>query len=812
MKRAVARVVCAFVLVVATLVAIVAGPTGPASAAPTVIVVNTTSDAPDSNFSDGICRTSSGECSLRAAILTANVRAGDDRIEFDIPGSGTKTIQVSGSLPDVYDPSGRLTIDGYTQGDARPNTAADGSNARIRVQLRGSGSYGIRLTSAENTIRGLSIAGFTFNIAIHFEQADGNLIIGNFIGPDANGNQVNGSSAGVHIWLGPDWNRIGTPALADRNVVSGNGSRGFLIEQGNTSRNTVQNNVIGLNPSLTNRLSQRDGLDIQWGTWGNLVGGENPGEGNLISGNQLTGFGNWGGVDLSHSAESNLIIGNYIGTLADGNSATTFSRNANGILMKDNAQNNYVANNVIANSQWHGIQSRHNFTGPSSWVNNRIGVGINGASLPNAGINVRVNGHDDIYYGNIVGNGTQGGFVVIDETFNDGNTNFPPEQTLGNRIRYSTFYGNAGPQIDISPNYGQLNNDDNGDGDDGPHGLLNRPVFTGAGAGQIYGTACAGCEVEIYLSGAKTADGSIDIGSSAIQGAAWMATAVANGNGRWSLADSRMQVGKRVWAIAIDPAGNTSEWTAGGINIPSTPYGILGNPAPGLGQVAAPARPALPGPYVSQLPAEFTCSQSGGSLTWVDAGASAYYVFAVTNGVEQYLGGHSTTSLTVPDADSYRVEHWKFGGATNASCDFTSGGAVFSCSVSGGTLSWGNVGAAEYYVFATSGGVERYLGGHQSTNLNVQAADSYRVEHWAGNGATNANCAGAGAVVFDCSVAGGTLSWADVGAAEYYVFATTGGAEQYLGGHVGTSLSVAAADSYRVEHWVSGSVTNAVCG
>ncbi|MGH1493349.1 MAG: SdrD B-like domain-containing protein [Acidimicrobiales bacterium] len=668
MTRSLIRVAGAFLMMASSLAVVLGGTVSPVSAATNVIVVNSTSDRNDNDSSDDICRTDNGDCTLRAAIVTANARRGDDRIEFDIAGSGTKTIQVSSSLPDIYDATGRLTIDGYTQGDAQPNTAQTGSNARIRVQLQGNGSYGLRITSAENTVRGLAISGFDYNIAIYYEQADGNVIVGNFIGPDANGNQVNGSRAGVHIWLGPDWNRIGGPALADRNVISGNDLRGLLIEQGSTSRNTVQNNVIGLNPSLTDRLSQRDGLDIQWGTWGNLIGGENPGEGNLISGNLQSSYGNWGGIDLSHSSQNNLILGNFIGTLGDGNSVASYTQNSNGILMKDNAQKNYIADNVIVNSRWDGIQNRHNFTGPSSWVNNRIGVGANGARLPNARYNVRLNGHGDIYYDNIIAYGAEGGVVVLDETFNDGNTNFPPEQTLGNQVRYSTFYGNAGPQIDIEP-LGRLNNDDAGDGDDGAHRLLNRPVFTGAGQGEIYGRACAGCQVEVYLSGSINPDGTIDTNGSYTGAATWMATAVANSNGRFSMADDRMQVGKRVWAIAIDPEGNTSEWTAGGISIPSTPYGIEGNPVPGLGKVPAPDRPALPGPYESQLPGEFVCSHSSGSLTWSDTGADLYYVFAITDGGEQYLGGHPGTSLGVPNADSYRVEHFKFGYAIVATCD-----------------------------------------------------------------------------------------------------------------------------------------------
>ena len=44
-----------------------------------------------------------------------------------------------------------------------------------------------------------------------------------------------------------------------------------------------------------------------------------------------------------------------------------------------------------------------------------------------------------------------------------------------------------------------------------------------------------------------------------------------------------------------------------------------------------------------------------------------YYVFAVTNDVRTYLGGHTGTSLTVAPADSYRVEHW-IAGETVANC------------------------------------------------------------------------------------------------------------------------------------------------
>jgi hypothetical protein len=471
------------------------------------------------------------------------------------------------------------------------------------------------------------------------------------------------------------------------------------------------------------------------------------------------------------------------------------------VLIKDNAETNFVEGNVIANTDGEAIWQRDNYNDPNFFVNNRIGVGSEGAALPN-GLGVRVNGHDDIFHGNIVANTDDVGFLIVNLWANSAHVNFPAERTLGNQLTQNTFYNNDG-DIDISSS-GAYNGQS-------PHLNLDAPTITGIGNGQINGEApCDNCTVEVYVSGNVRNNGTINTGSGNVGvGAGYIGRTTSNGSGVYSLAHGNIDVGRTVSVLAIDADGNTSEMETR--VVPANPTGLIANPSSSLDPLPAPERPDLPSGYVSELPAEFTCSQADGTLTWVDADAGTYYVFAVTGGAEQYLGGHSGTSLVVPDADSYRVEHWAFSGPTNASCTFTSGGAVFSCAADGGTLTWGNAGASEYYVFATTGGVEQYLGGHTSTSLPVAAADSYRVEHWAGNGATNAVCEGAGVAAFACSAAGGTLSWGDAGASEYYVFATSGGVERYLGGHAGTSLNVQPADSYRVEHWQSGAQAAAVC-
>ncbi|MFJ5556827.1 CSLREA domain-containing protein [Streptomyces sp. NPDC093250] len=64
----------------ATVLAITAPLAATAAAAPAAdraeFVVDTTSDAVDADPSDGRCRTASGACSLRAAVMAANARPG----------------------------------------------------------------------------------------------------------------------------------------------------------------------------------------------------------------------------------------------------------------------------------------------------------------------------------------------------------------------------------------------------------------------------------------------------------------------------------------------------------------------------------------------------------------------------------------------------------------------------------------------------------------------------------------------------------------------------------------------------------------
>src|SRR3954470_4543921 len=130
----------------------------------------------------------SAENSLYEAIRAANALPGADTIRFAIPGTPDQvhTIVLSTPLPDITDP---LTINGYSQPGATPNTDANGSNARIRIELHLAGpavGLDVGRGAAGTVIKGLAIYTSKANpkaVGIRVGQgANSTTIEGNFIG------------------------------------------------------------------------------------------------------------------------------------------------------------------------------------------------------------------------------------------------------------------------------------------------------------------------------------------------------------------------------------------------------------------------------------------------------------------------------------------------------------------------------------------------------------------------------------------------------------------------------------------------------
>ena len=235
---------------------------------------------------------SEGDCTLREAIQAANQSLGFDLINFNIPTdrcdmSGVCTISLMSSLPSVSD----ARINGYSQPGAMRNTAEQGTNAILKIELKG--PRGIPnppdiggIGCSENVIvEGLTINSFPSN-AITW-QGGGNKVLGCFIGTDVTGT-------------------IALPNGAD-------GRPAITLAYGNS----------------------------------NLIGGD-PADRNLISGNLGDGIAFHGiGGDLT--SNDNRILNNLIGVQADG--ISPLGNAGNGILFRNAPgpiHDNQIANNVIA--------------------------------------------------------------------------------------------------------------------------------------------------------------------------------------------------------------------------------------------------------------------------------------------------------------------------------------------------------------------------------------------------------------------------------------------------------------------------------
>ena len=186
----------------------------------------------------------SGAGSLRQAILDANATTGADTINFAIPGTGAHTIAPDTELPQITDP---VSINGYSQPGAQPNTRAVGSGAILEIELSGADAVsgaGLYITAANSTIKGLVINRWTHGIIIGASNATGNEVVGNYIGTDATGTKDLGNSAdGVYIGEAPD-NTIGGAAVAGRNVISGNSGNGIYVTGSGATGNRLLSNSI----------------------------------------------------------------------------------------------------------------------------------------------------------------------------------------------------------------------------------------------------------------------------------------------------------------------------------------------------------------------------------------------------------------------------------------------------------------------------------------------------------------------------------------------------------------------------------------
>jgi hypothetical protein len=334
-----------------------------------------------------------------------------DHVEGNFIGTDVTGTQVAGNASFGIQIAGSNAVVGGTTPDARNIISGNGNSSSVLYLDEG----GIRDRGTGDTVQGnfigtdvsgkialgnggQGVTGGGSGVAVYGNNATiggtapgaGNLISGNqsgigaggsgviegnLIGTDVSGTSALGNSEGIRAGnpMTIGGNSITNPAA--RNVISGNGTG--IDDQSSSSLTLIEGNYIGTDITGTKSISNGSGV---WLNGGDTLGGTDPGDGNVISGNQSYGvrlFGN-----------NNAVQGNLIGTDYTGTKAIA---NGNGIWAQDSGNNNVIggtspgAGNVIAFSSNGGITvlngAGNSILGNSIHDNHSYSIGLaNGAN------------------------------------------------------------------------------------------------------------------------------------------------------------------------------------------------------------------------------------------------------------------------------------------------------------------------------------------------------------------------------------------------------------------------------------------------
>ncbi len=310
-------------------------------------------------------------------------------------------------------------------------------------------------TGAGNVISGNLADGINLSYSNVFSM----VIRGNYLGTDYTGsNAVPNGNAGINVYQGAHSMTIGGTNSLMRNIVSGNGYTGIIIQGPGTTNNVVQGNYVGTDPTGTHAVPNAQiGIGVWGGATGNLVGGAHAGAGNVASGNPVYGI-----LVSDLGTSNNLVEGNFAGTDPSGKIAVP---NDSGVGVHGSAINNIIGGtapgtaNIISGNSGEGILVsdfgttgnfiQGNFIGTDPYgtnavpngdcgiyVDNAAGTNTFGGQTPaaanvisaNLNIGVAIVGHND--NGNIV----QGNYIGTDIT---------GRKALGNSYAGVAIYGGS---------------------------------------------------------------------------------------------------------------------------------------------------------------------------------------------------------------------------------------------------------------------------------------------------------------------------------------------------------------------------------
>jgi len=418
-----------------------------------------------------------------------------------ISGNAQHGIRLSGGV-------GTLVQGNFIGTDFSGRLARGNLSDGVRVECA-SNFIGLDMLVCRNVVSGNTRSG----VSLFGTAASNNVVSGNFIGTDATGLFGLPNLTGITI-TNASRNSIGTTASFGGNLISGNRSNviGGVLNGGsgvdvlgNATANHFYGNFIGCDVNGVSAIPNSNPGIFLIGAGGNFIGGSELGAGNIISGNQNVG------VEISDpGANGNVVLGNFIGTRADGTSP--LGNSWHGVDMEVSASGNIIG-------------------GLAPGEGNRIGYAQTG-------------GYDGVRVGALAGS----------------------PYCLNNVIRGNTIFSNAELAIDLGG--GNVTANDLNDGDTGANGLQNFPVLTSATGryittvtGTLNSKANSAFTLDFYGGNDGVGQGGRYLGSLAVNTAGNNATFTVKFT-------NAVSAGNFISATATDGSGNTSEYSA---SIPVAP-------------------------------------------------------------------------------------------------------------------------------------------------------------------------------------------------------------------------------------------------
>ncbi|MBU1670355.1 MAG: IPT/TIG domain-containing protein [Actinobacteria bacterium] len=419
----------------------------------------------------------------------------------------------------------------------------------------GISSHGILIDGSDNQIGGNTpeernlVSCCTSASVCMYMPGTGNRIEGNCVGTDVTGQTALGDN-----WVGIGayscGNTIGGDSPGEGNLVSGC-DIGVLLNTANSTGNTVSGNRIGTDWDGLTPIPNTYGVLLSY-AGGNTIGGESAPERNLISGN---GYG-----VLIGGGDGNTISGNYIGVQGDGTGV--FPDQQYGVLVSGDSNDNLIGGNdpteanVIAGQTLCGIQITGEESDPATGnavTSNSIGVDALGAPAPNlAGIWL-----SDYVQGNRIGGpgdesntiSNNSGAGVVLEGIG----------VNGNTIGENSFGENGGLAVDLVPEAGPNAPQTSYPYPtaDQPNLWMNFPEISIAeeveGGTRVSGTAQPESTIQVYRADPD------DSGYG--EGTELVAETTSDLLGEFDLTALPIPSGQSVTATATDSEGNTSEFS-----------------------------------------------------------------------------------------------------------------------------------------------------------------------------------------------------------------------------------------------------------